>query len=137
MNDGRVEKWLISANNDFIAAGNLLFVTKEKIVTNVICYLCQQSAEKFLKAYLLNNREPFPRTHNLELLIEKYRKADQTFPDLDIGRLTSYNISMRYPDEFRIPTLEEAQVSYETSRIVRGEILLRLKIAENEITLFN
>jgi len=137
VSDERVKKWLISANNDFIAAGNLLFVSKEKIITNVVCYLAQQSVEKFLKAFLLHKSESFTKTHNLELLIEKCRKAEPDFPDINIGRLTSYNISMRYPDEFRIPELTEAQESYETSKKVRFEILGRLNLTENEITLFN
>lgn len=137
MTDDRIKKWLISANNDFMAAGNLLFVSKDKIITNVICYLAQQSCEKFLKAFLLLRSEPFSKTHNLELLIEKCKRADEEFPDLDTGRLTSYNISMRYPDEFRIPSIDEAKESYETSRTVRNAVLNRMNIPENDITLFN
>ncbi|MBE2216895.1 MAG: HEPN domain-containing protein [Ignavibacteria bacterium] len=137
MTDERIKKWLISANNDFMAAGNLLFVTAEKIITNVICYLSQQSSEKFLKAFLLSKSESFSKTHNLELLIEKCKKADIEFPQLDAGRLTSYNIAMRYPDEFRIPSIQEARESYETAKLVRGVILSRLNISEKEITLFN
>lgn len=137
MTEERIKKWLISANNDFMAAGNLLFVSKDKIITNVVCYLAQQSCEKFLKAFLLFRSEPFSKTHNLELLIEKCKRVDAEFPDLDTGRLTSYNISMRYPDEFRIPSIDEAKESYETSRSVRNAVLKRMNISENDITLFN
>lgn len=137
MTEERIKKWLISANNDFMAAGNLLFVSKDKIITNVICYLAQQSCEKFLKAFLLFISEPFPKSHNLELLIEKCKRADAEFPSLDAGRLTSYNISMRYPDEFRIPSIDEAKESYETSKTVRNAVLNRMNIPENDITLFN
>ncbi|KXK56157.1 MAG: HEPN domain protein [Chlorobi bacterium OLB5] len=137
MTDSRIKKWLISANNDFMAAGNLLFVEKDKIITNVICYLAQQSCEKFLKAFLLFKTAPFPKTHNLELLIEKCKQADAEFPDLDTGRLTSYNISMRYPDEFRIPSIDEAKESYVSSKSVRNTVLDRMNISENDITLFD
>jgi len=70
-------------------------------------------------------------------LIEKCKRVDSEFPDLDTGRLTSYNTSMRYPDEFRIPSIDEAQESYETSRTVRNAVLNRMNIPEDDITLFN
>jgi HEPN domain-containing protein len=133
----RIKKWLTSANNDYIASGNLLFVSKDKIITNVICYLSQQSVEKFLKAFLLFRSEPYSKTHNLELLIEKCKRNDTEFPDIDTGRLTSYNISMRYPDEFRIPSIDEAKESYNIAKSVRNVILKRMNISENEINLFN
>lgn len=137
MIDERIRKWLISANNDYLAASNLLFVSKDRIITNVVCYLSQQSTEKFLKAFLIYKAEPFPRTHNLELLLEKCKKCDPAFQHIEIGRLTSYNTSMRYPDEFRIPAISEAEDSYDISKIVRKEILERLKVTEQEISLFN
>ncbi len=137
MTEERIKKWLVSANNDYIAAGNLLFVSKEKVITNVVCFLAQQSAEKFLKSFLIFKSEPFPKTHNLELLIEKCSRLNPEFPDIDAGRLTSYNISMRYPDEFRIPTIEEAKESYNTAKTVRNVILERMSISDNEINLFN
>ncbi|MFI5212259.1 MAG: HEPN domain-containing protein [Ignavibacteria bacterium] len=137
MTEERIKKWLISANNDCIASGNLLFVSKDKIITNVICYLAQQSVEKFLKAFLLYRNEPYSKTHNLELLIEKCKKTDTGFPDIDPGRLTSYNISMRYPDEFRIPSIDEAKESYNTAKSIRNTILARMNVSENEISLFN
>lgn len=136
MTDARIKKWLISANNDFRAAENLLSFPKEKIITNVVCYLLQQSGEKFLKAFLFYKNIQFSKTHSLELLLTKARDADKTFPELNLGRLTSYNISMRYPDEFRVPQLAEANESFVIAKSVKETVLTKIQVLEDELTLF-
>ena len=44
-----VNEWLKYANNDLEAANHLL--TLHPLKLEIICYLCQQSAEKMLKAF--------------------------------------------------------------------------------------
>ena len=136
MTDTRLKKWLVSANNDLLAAGYLLDQPKEKVITNVVCYLSQQSVEKFLKAYLHFKDVYFTKTHTLEILLNKCFNIDSTFPEINIGRLTSYNISMRYPDEFRVPEITEALESHEINKSIRDIILSKISIKESDLTLF-
>jgi len=136
LKDAKLKKWPVSANNDFLAAGYLLNQPKDKVITNVVCYLSQQSAEKFLKAYLYFKDIYFTKTHTLEVLLNKCFNADSTFPDINVGRLTSYNISMRYPDEFRVPELNEATESYEINKSIRNIILSKISVQESDLSLF-
>ncbi|MBC7228099.1 MAG: HEPN domain-containing protein [Thermoflexales bacterium] len=68
-------------------------------VYDVICFHAQQSAEKFLKAWLIEQGVDFPRTHDLEILA---KLALPSFPDLqslldDLRFLTSFAVEIRYP----------------------------------------
>ena len=60
----------------------------------------QQAAEKLLKALLSDYRIPFPRTHNLRLLMDLLTDAGHPLPaplvDLDV--LTAYGTLFRYED---------------------------------------
>src|SRR5437660_5981307 len=64
-----------------------------------VCFCCQQSAEKFLKALLVELGLPVPRTHNLEDLLGLLRPHH---PDLSALRrglvyLTRFAADTRYP----------------------------------------
>ena len=65
----------------------------------IVCYLCQQSAEKILKAYILAKEGPLVKTHDLYALIEQCRNYDQQFTQiLNKGNeLTDYEALTRYP----------------------------------------
>jgi HEPN domain-containing protein len=65
-----VRRWLTKANNDLKVAEHEIVLRPEDMVTEAICFHCQQAVEKFLKAYLITNEIEFGRTHNLEYLLE-------------------------------------------------------------------
>ena len=136
MKNDKLKKWLVSANNDFLAAGFLLDQSEDKVITNIVCYLSQQSVEKFLKAFLCFKDVYFTKTHTLEILLNKCINIDSSLQPISIGRLTSYNISMRYPDEFRVPALNEAKESYKINKSIRDIILSKVSITEQDISLF-
>ncbi|HQP48522.1 MAG TPA: HEPN domain-containing protein, partial [Spirochaetota bacterium] len=46
-----VDKWIAIADKDLLTAELLL--KSDVVVTETICYHCQQSVEKYLKAYLV------------------------------------------------------------------------------------
>ncbi len=65
---------------------------------DVVCFHCQQSAEKYLKAMLNEQRLPVPRTHNLEDLISllpSHRPLVALRQGLKI--LSRYAVEVRYP----------------------------------------
>jgi HEPN domain-containing protein len=66
-----------------------------------VCYHCQQSAEKFLKALLEEQAEPIPRTHILRdllaLLMSKYPSLGSFTRGLKF--LTRFAVGIRYPGE--------------------------------------
>ena len=101
-------QWLAKAKNDLLNADNNL---KSEIVPHdTVCFHCQQAAEKLLKAYLVAQGTQPPFTHDLLLLLEETVRhcADaETLRD-DLALLMPYSVAVRYPDEFLMPTHEDA-----------------------------
>jgi hypothetical protein len=59
-------------------------------------------------------------------------KKDPDFAKLHVGNLTFYAVEVRYPNEFYIPSVEEAQESFEIVLKVKDFILEKLNIKESE-----
>lgn len=83
----------------------------------------QQAAEKLLKALLASHAMQFPRTHDLDDLIDL---AVPHFPDLEPFRerllgLNPYAVEMRY-DEALYPEREEVLVALETVKDLRRRV---------------
>jgi HEPN domain-containing protein len=70
----------------------------------VICYHCEQAAEKILKGYLIQNNIEPPRTHDLRLLCKMCATIDNTFDEISQScvNLTPYGVQPRYPFEIEI-----------------------------------
>ena len=92
-----VDEWIKYATNDFEAAKILLADNRPKI--EIICFLCQQAAEKILKAYLYAKDIEPPKTHDLNFLVEMCIKEDINFEEVAgiCERLTEYGVLPRYP----------------------------------------
>jgi HEPN domain-containing protein len=60
-------EWLGKAEDDYLAAGELQ--GSQSRLRDQVCFHCQQSAEKHLKALLEELNQPIPKTHDLELLL--------------------------------------------------------------------
>jgi HEPN domain-containing protein len=73
---------------------------KSRGVHDVVCFHCQQSAEKYLKAVLQERVAPFPRTHNLLSLLALLPPGDLVqLRGLRRGlmSLERYAVDVRYP----------------------------------------
>jgi HEPN domain-containing protein len=123
-----VKKWLLKADNDLRVAENEMRLSPEETVTDAVCFHSQQAVEKFLKAYLITKNVEFEKTHNLEFLLELCIKRDEEFKEIDVGNLSFYSVEVRYPDEFYIPSLDEAKECIEIARGVKEFVLMKLGI---------
>ena len=92
----------------------------------MICFHCQPSAEKYLKALLIEGGVPFPRTHRLEDLLLLLARSDPSLQQLrrSLVILTRYAVEYRYPDENA--TKREATAALRQARKIRDQIRLRL-----------
>ncbi|MCF6334250.1 MAG: HEPN domain-containing protein, partial [Spirochaetales bacterium] len=113
--DEKLEKllsfWKIKADNDIKTIENEL--KSEEPVTDSICYHSQQAAEKYLKLFLVSEGIEPARSHNIAFLKNECEKNNSAFSKLtDIEYLTDYAVDLRYPDNFYIPSLEEAKDAY-------------------------
>lgn len=121
-----VRKWLIKAESDMKAAKHL-FEAKE-IITDAICFHCQQCAEKYLKAYLVSKEIEPDKTHKLELLLTEYMRHEPSFVEIqDAKYLTEYAVEIRNPGDFYYPSDEEAREAYEMAEKVKKFVLSLIK----------
>jgi len=131
--DEYIRRWLILALNDLKSARHEIALPESEVITTTVCFHAQQAAEKFLKAYLVFNKVPFGRTHNIQHLIKLCSGVDPAFGGLSAGRLTHYAVQFRYPDEFYIPSIEEAKEALRLAERIKDFVLEKLGISEDEI----
>ncbi|MEK7396963.1 MAG: HEPN domain-containing protein [Candidatus Poribacteria bacterium] len=103
-----IKEWLLIAEDDLVSAQILL--SHEPPGLRVACFLCQQSIEKMLKAFLVWKNEPFEKTHNINYLLDlcKIHGLEIAFLRDKAGILTSYAVEVRYPGDNIEVTREEA-----------------------------
>ena len=125
-----VKLWLNKSQHDLIAAEALL--KSCPALTDIICFHCQQSAEKNIKAYLVFLEIDFQKTHDLDYLlglIEHRNDFDSILYDL-IDMLENFALEMRYPNQKFEPTLEEANLALTAA--LKIESILLSKINSND-----
>jgi HEPN domain-containing protein len=68
---------------------------------DIVCFHCQQAAEKYLKAILQDSGQPIPKTHDLADLIDLLAPGHAAFGRLRriADALTQYAVNYRYPGE--------------------------------------
>lgn len=105
-----VRNWVDMAEMDYGVAEHL-FKTYYPKPYEIICYHCQQSAEKIIKAIILEkgSQGGMPRSHDLSFLMNQIKNRvviEEKFYDY-ADELTPYGIAVRYPNEL---FLEERHV---------------------------
>ncbi|MFQ5708468.1 MAG: HEPN domain-containing protein [bacterium] len=91
------KEWFDIADADLASAK---FLQKMRPISlEIICYHCQQAAEKYLKGFLVLQGEQVTKTHDLTLLNEKCLNFDKDFKTVagDCLMLTDYSVNVRYP----------------------------------------
>jgi HEPN domain-containing protein len=101
-----LKTWLFRENED-IAVIEKLFESEPELYASTICFHAQQAIEKFLKAFLVFYNIDFPKTHDLDYLLLECKKIDVKNFDIDLGSLTDFGVSIRYPDDFYLPDKDE------------------------------
>ena len=122
MDDGARElllRWVQKAEADWLAIGSLL--AGQRIPWDVVCFHCQQTAEKYLKALLITLDVEFEPMHDLLRLA---RLASGVEPELRIlfdplSILNPYSVQVRYPDDWREIEQDEGTAAVEQARTIR------------------
>jgi HEPN domain-containing protein len=112
--------WIRHATNDLIVARHSFDDLYPK-QTEIAVYLCQQCAEKALKAYLVFNDIDPPWIHDLIKLLRMCKSIDTDFSLLETycKRLNPFGAATRYPNELAADepvakaAIEDAQKIYD------------------------
>src|SRR5689334_7753967 len=89
--------WVRKAEDDFAGARRLAAETPP--LRDLVCFHCQQAAEKYFKALLQELGAAVPKTHDLEELLGLLLPHDATLVRLKRGldSLTQAAVDYRYP----------------------------------------
>ena len=125
-------QWLQKAKNDLLCAENNL--KSEIIPFDTVCFHFQQAVEKILKAYLIGNGSRYPFSHDLLLILEHVLKFNSEADNLrdQLAILMPYAVEIRYPDDWFMPTKQDAIEAKDAA----NKVLEWAKIALPEILFF-
>lgn len=127
MNAGYLKNWITKADNDLEIVKHELKLPESEWVTDVICFHCQQAAEKYLKALLIYMEKDVPKTHNIEYLQTLLKESHPEISELEVKDLSLFGVDVRYPDDFYIPSAEE--VRYYSTLAIRIQKMVLDNIA--------
>lgn len=119
--------WVRKAEGDHLAA--LALARRRKIpLHDQVCFHCQQSVEKYLKARLEEAGVAFPKTHDLEKLLSVVMSVEPLWSSLrpHLKRLTDFAVNFRYPG--CEATKQEAKTALADCRAVRKEARIALQL---------
>ena len=120
-------QWLAKAEEDFGVAKHL--VTEGTSYLSAAGFHAQQAAEKFLKAFLVWHQIEFPKTHDLDELLDLAATVDSHLAEslCSTTILSSYGVDIRYPSDFPQMRPEDARQAVDLAAHVRNVIRRVLK----------
>lgn len=121
-----VRQWVAKAENDLQNAEHILTLG-EAGPLDTVCFHAQQCVEKYIKALLCFYEIDFYRTHNITTLLALLPVHLQ--PELSVeeqARLNDYAVAVRYPDDYELVSLAEAERAVQVARRVRTQVRRRL-----------
>ena len=119
----RAQEWQRLAEQDLNSAGYLL--NMRPVPLEIVCYLCQQSAEKYLKGYLVLYGINPPKIHDLNELRKLCSELSDTFKDIadQCSDLTAYGVQPRYPMELMLEEQDMRQ-ALNSAKAIRNFVLV-------------
>jgi len=120
-------EWVEIAENDYLSANDLLYAGEFPLADSA-CFHCQQSVEKYIKAYLQENMIRFERIHNLAALLELCLQKDSDFSQIEdaLGDLENYSVAVRYPGV--TTTVEIALKAFTLAGTIRAFLRTKLQL---------
>ena len=122
-----VLEWVAKAEDDFGFAG--LGISHDAPFSGPIAFLCQQCAEKYLKAFLVAHGVEFPKTHSIEELLELTAPLDAGLAESlrDADELSPYGVDIRYPADFPDMSPALAKEAFDRASKVRDAVRTALR----------
>ena len=120
--------WISKGDHDLGTAKITYLYIPEYLDT--VTFHCQQSVEKYLKAYLIFLDIPFKFTHDLVYLLDLMVQKDPDFHNYYeiVSELQGYAIEVRYPNETIFLSKEKVETALMIARNVRELVTLKMKV---------
>jgi len=100
---------------------------------HTICFLCQGSAEKYLKGFLIWNGWELKKTHDMEDLLAFCMDFEPEFQNLkeECGLLNEYITEARYPGDLPFESINEddAQEAIEAAGKIEEFVLKKIDLS--------
>ena len=118
----QAQEWRRFAAMDLDSAEYLLKM--HPVPIEIICYHCQQSAEKYLKGYLVLCGKNPPKIHDLDELCKLCTKLSDTFKNIAdyCSDLTAYGVHSRYQMEMMLEA-QDMQQALNSAKAIRDFVL--------------
>ena len=120
-------EWVEKAEADFNSAGREYRARKNPNF-DAACFFAQQSVEKYFKARLVEEVIPFPKTHDLDVLLDLIVPLEPLWEAFRSGvsDLTSFAVAFRYPGESA--TRDMARLAVANAKQMREQIRRDMRI---------
>jgi HEPN domain-containing protein len=114
-------EWVEKAEADFNSAGREYRARKHPNF-DAACFFAQQCVEKYFKARLVEAAVPFPKTHDLDVLLDLIVPLEPLWEAFRSGvsDLTSFAVAFRYPGESA--TQDMARLAVANAKQIREQI---------------
>ena len=116
------QEWLNKADEDLEVAEYLVSSTRPYY--GAVGFHAQQAAEKYFKAFLVHHQLEFPKTHDLDKLLDLMAKAAEPLSHSlrHVTVLTIYGVETRYPGDLPDLGLHQAQEAVALAAKVRDVV---------------
>lgn len=122
------KEWLTFAQTDFNCADYLNKAPFHPRPLNVICYHCQQAAEKAIKALIVyfGSQGGMPKVHDLSFLLNQVKNIVQEQKGIEITHefmvladgLSKYGVAPRYPNEIDVDEHQAAKAIRDSAAVL-------------------
>jgi len=115
--DSQYKEWVEIASQDLASAKYL--VSMKPVPLEIICYHCQQCAEKYMKAYLVFRNKEVIKTHDLIALYKELIELDTTFEEIknECIDLTDFSVTTRYPYKLELDKIDMEKAIMDAEKI--------------------
>ena len=114
-----IREWVYEGNND-LGLAEFVIENNGKYY-DLVCFHCQQAAEKYLKAYIIYLQLYYRKVHDLTYLLNVIKRKKEIPKKLikKAEMLEEYAIDSRYPDHWHDPTLNETEECIEAAKMFK------------------
>jgi len=125
-----IREWIQKAEDDFQFAR--ISLNENKPFFAHICFLFQQSAEKYLKAFIIARGLKFQKTHDLPTLLKECIEEIPAVASLsdDCDLLATFYVETRYPVHWPATfAYEDADQAFRAAERIRSAVRHQLNLA--------